>query len=230
MELKCAICGQIFGPPAFETDRTKWKCPACGTPVEADDAGESSQEQPTPETASERQTPAGATWPASEVGGPPPANPAETVFQPQLMADTVVQSSARLGETPEAGEPRHQGTQLLQVDPSTLEAPPLQLEVEAYFLVLGAPAGRERLPIPSAKTVFGRGEADVKLADPTISGRHFQIEASGKEFYVRDAGSRNGTYLNGTKIQYSQILPGDQVTVGKTTLIFRTSDDQIDRK
>ena len=54
------------------------------------------------------------------------------------------------------------------------------------------------------------------------------MEAFGKEFFVRDAGSRNGTYLNGTKIQYSQILPGDQVTIGKTTLIFRTSDDEIE--
>jgi hypothetical protein len=152
------------------------------------------------------------------VGPPPQASPADTVFQPHLMADTVIQDAAALGGTPPGEQEQPPGTQLLQV------------EVEAFFLVLGAPAGEERLSIPRAKTVFGRGEVDVKLTDPTVSGSHFQVEAFGKEFFVRDAGSRNGTFLNGTKIQYSQILPGDQVTIGKTTLIFRTSGDEIDRK
>ena len=146
------------------------------------------------------------------------------------MAETVIQDAVALGETPAGEQEQPTGTQALQVDPSDLRSPPLQLEVDAFFLVLGAPAGEEKLSIPRAKTVFGRGEVDVKLADPTISASHFQVEAFGKEFFVRDAGSRNGTYLNGTKIQYSQILPGDQVTIGKTTLIFRTSDDKIDRK
>jgi hypothetical protein len=219
VELKCAICGQIFGPPAFEADRSKWKCPACGTPVESDESTE-----PEPKT-----TAAPAPSPLT-AGSAPQASPADTVFQPHLMAETVIQDAKALGGSPGEGQDQPPGTQLLQVDPSELKSPPLQLEVDAFFLVLGAPAGEEKLSITRAKTVFGRGEVDVKLADPTISGSHFQVEAFGKEFFVRDAGSRNGTFLNGTKIQYSQILPGDQVTIGKTTLIFRTSDDDIDRK
>lgn len=230
MELKCAICGQIFGPPAFEADRSKWKCPACGTPVETDDGSE-----PKPGTKAEdsvaQDKPAATPEPTSlPVGTTPQPSPADTVFQPHLMADTVIQDANALAGTTADGQEQPPGTQLLQVDPSALKSPPLQLEVEAFFLVLGAATGEEKLSITRAKTVFGRGEVDVKLADPTISGSHFQVEAFGKEFFVRDAGSRNGTFLNGTKIQYSQILPGDQVTVGKTTLIFRTSDDEIDRK
>jgi predicted component of type VI protein secretion system len=220
VELKCEICGQIFGPPAFEADRSKWKCPACGTPVESD---ESAKPKPEPKAATLGRSPA-------PIVSPPQASPADTVFQPHLMAETVIQDAVALGGSAAGEQEQPPGTQLLQVDPSELQSPPLQLEVDAFFLILGAPAGEERLPIPRAKTVFGRGDVDVKLADPTISGSHFQVEAFGKEFFVRDAGSRNGTYLNGTKIQYSQILPGDQVTIGKTTLIFRTSDDEIDRK
>jgi uncharacterized Zn finger protein (UPF0148 family) len=225
VELKCAICGQIFGPPAFEADRTKWKCPACGTPVETDESPKAEPEAKA-EDSTLQEKPSPSPEPA---GAAPKANPADTIFQPHLMAETVIQDAAAL-EGASAGEQQQPpGTQLLQVDPSDLKSPPLRLEVEAYFLVLGAPAGEEKLSIPRAKTVFGRGEVDVKLGDPTISGSHFQVEAFGKEFFVRDAGSRNGTFLNGTKIQYSQILPGDQVTIGKTTLIFRTSDDEIDR-
>jgi hypothetical protein len=230
VELKCAICGQIFGPPAFEADRTKWKCPACGTPVESDDNSESRPQKETRVGSAEREHRAVGDRSPSQVGLPPAANPADTVFQPHLMAETVVQDPAVLEASPPAEKPEPPATELLRVDPSALQAPLLKLEVEAFFLVLGAPAGQAKLPITRAKTVFGRGDVDVKLTDPTISGSHFQVEAFGKEFFVRDAASRNGTYLNGTKIQYSQILPGDQITIGKTTLIFRTSDDLIDRK
>ena len=80
-----------------------------------------------------------------------------------------------------------------------------------------------------AKTSFGRRQADVVLEDPAVSSLHFQIEAFGKEFFLRDLESRNGTLLNGTKVRYSQLLPGDQITAGKTSMTFRTSDDLIDR-
>jgi len=230
VELKCAICGQIFGPPAFEADRSRWKCPACGTQVEPDEGAKPKPETKAEESADQEKPPATVERSPPQAGLPPQASPADTIFQPHLMAETVIQDAAALGGTPAEEQEQPPGTQLLQIDPSDLQSPPLQLEVDAFFLVLGAPAGEERLSIPRAKTVFGRGEVDVKLADPTVSGSHFQVEAFGKEFFVRDAGSRNGTYLNGTKIQYSQILPGDQVTIGKTTLIFRTSDDEIDRK
>jgi pSer/pThr/pTyr-binding forkhead associated (FHA) protein len=69
----------------------------------------------------------------------------------------------------------------------------------------------------------------VNLADPSVSSNHFQIEAFGSEFFVRDLESRNGTFLNNNRVRYSQLLPGDQITAGRTTLIFRLSDDQIDR-
>ncbi len=230
MELKCAICGQIFGPPAFEADRSKWNCPACGTPVESDESTKAKPQAKAENAAAQEKPPVTPGRLPSPAGRPPQASPADTIFQPHLMAETVIQDAAALGGTPSGEQEQPPGTQLLQVDPSDLQSPPLQLEVDAFFLVLGAPAGEEKLSIQRAKTVFGRGDVDVKLADPTVSGSHFQVEAFGKEFFVRDAGSRNGTYLNGTKIQYSQILPGDQVTIGKTTLIFRTSDDEIDRK
>ena len=44
---------------------------------------------------------------------------------------------------------------------------------------------------------------------------------------IEDLESRNGTYLNKNRIRYSQLLPGDQITAGRTTLTFRLSDDAI---
>jgi adenylate cyclase len=95
--------------------------------------------------------------------------------------------------------------------------------------VVGGAPGRERLPLPSARTVFGRAEADVDLGDPAVSGRHFQVEAAGREFFIRDLGSRNGTFVNGRRIRYAELLPGDEVLAGSTYLVFRTSQDALGR-
>ncbi len=110
-----------------------------------------------------------------------------------------------------------------------MPSPPLRLEVDAYLMVLGARSGSERLSLSVARTTFGREEADVNLSDRAVSRRHFQIEAMGREFFIRDLESHNGTFLNGAKIRYSQLLPGDEIVAGNMVLIFRLSDDGIDR-
>lgn len=202
----CNSCNKEFDFPPTESPNSDWKCPKCNAPVSL---------------ASAAVTPPAVT---------PVGEPADTVFQPVLMMESIMEELTEepLFDGPSTvGEP---GTETLETDPSTLPSPFLELEAQAYLLVLGATPGQERCPIVRAKTTFGRKEADVVLDDAAVSVCHFQIEAFGREFFVRDRDSRNGTYLNGTKVRYSQLLPGDQVTVGKTTLIFRTSDDSIDRQ
>jgi pSer/pThr/pTyr-binding forkhead associated (FHA) protein len=197
----CNSCSMEFDAPPTASSNGDWRCPKCNATVQLKSAA--------------------VTPPTSE----PVEEPADTVFQPVLMMESIMEE---LTEEPiQVAEP---GTETLETDPSTLPSPFLELESEAYLLVLGATPGHERYPLVRAKTTFGRRETEVVLDDPAISVCHFQIEAFGKEFFVRDLESRNGTYLNGTKVRYSQLLPGDQVTVGKTTLIFRMSDDMIDRQ
>jgi hypothetical protein len=204
----CNSCGKQFDSPPSTSPSGAWKCPVCNEDVEL-----------------------ASTAVSPPISGSPPNESADTVFQPVLMMDSIMdeltEDPVRPEEAVQTSEP---GTETLESDPSTLPSPFLELEVEAYLLLLGASPGQERRPLVRAKTIFGRKGSDVVLEDPAVSNTHFQIEAFGKEFFVRDLESRNGTYLNGTKVRYSQLLPGDQVTVGKTTLIFRTSDDLIDRR
>jgi len=165
-----------------------------------------------------------------QVSSPDRSNPADTVFQPALMMDSIMDE---LEPGHEGGEVQQAvsmttGTELI-AEETQLPSPFLDLETQPYLLILGARPGEERRPIVRAKTSFGRKEADVNLADPSVSSVHFQIEAFGSEFFVRDLASRNGTFLNNSRIRYSQLLPGDQITAGRTSLIFRLSDDQIDR-
>src|SRR5690606_5883883 len=69
--------------------------------------------------------------------------------------------------------------------------------------------------------VVGR-EGDLALSDPTVSRRHLVLEPtgpSGPALTVRDAGSANGFSIAGRQGRSGeQVLPGDQVTVGRSGL------------
>lgn len=140
---------------------------------------------------------------------------ATTLFQPGAMIDSILNE----GE-PETGS----NTWVLSGAP---QSPLLQIEAEPYFLVLGAPPGFEKIPIRAARTIFGRDEGDVRIVDPSVSSRHFQVDVIGNEFFVRDLGSRNGTQLNGHEVRYSELLPGDEIRAGESILIFRVQGDGI---
>jgi FHA domain len=140
---------------------------------------------------------------------------ATTLFQPGVMADTDLDADDQVPSS---------ATFMLEGPPRT---PPLRTRRQPYFLVVGALAGEERLALTSSRTVFGRDEGDVKLADAAVSGKHFQIDVVGEEFFVKDLGSRNGTQLNGHPVRYAELLPGDEVRAGETVLIFRLEGDGL---
>jgi predicted component of type VI protein secretion system len=56
--------------------------------------------------------------------------------------------------------------------------------------------------------------ADLRLESPLISRRHALIVADRGEAYVRDLGSRNGVYLNGTLIREARLSAGDLLRIG----------------
>lgn len=201
MAWHCEQCGHQTDLTRTDPDNGGWRCPDCGAEAQL----ESAEVQP------------------------PPDEPADTVFQPALMMESIMDELEAAPTGSESHSTSEPGTETLETDPSALPSPYLQLDVEAYLLILGASPGQERRPLVRAKTTFGRRQADIVLEDPAVSSLHFQIEAFGKEFFLRDLESRNGTLLNGTKVRYSQLLPGDQITAGKTSMTFRTSDDLIDR-
>lgn len=212
MAWQCKSCGQESDSvrPGAISDR--WQCPNCGA-----ETALHSTEVPPPASSS------GDTVSTSHHQN------ADTVFQPGLMMESIMDELHEAHHGPEEAASLEPGTETVGTDPKSLQSPDLQLDTEAYLLILGAAPGQERRALTRAKTSFGRRGADWELDDPAISSMHFQIEAFGKEFFLRDLESRNGTFLNGNRVRYSQLLAGDQITAGKTSLIFRTSDDEIGR-
>ena len=86
-------------------------------------------------------------------------------------------------------------------------------------------ADGSRVPI-EGNCSLGRTPANqIMLADDRVSRRHATIHAQGEgEFWLVDLGSRNGTYINGRRVnQPSRLRHGDTIQVGAFQLVFRES-------
>ena len=85
----------------------------------------------------------------------------------------------------------------------------------------GATAG-QRLALDLRLTRLGRHpQSDFSLDDITVSRRHADIERLGDGAYeIRDAGSLNGTYVNGKRVEKARLANGDEVQIGKFRMVF----------
>lgn len=75
------------------------------------------------------------------------------------------------------------------------------------------------LEVGPEEVVVGRSrEAGVRVGDPSVSSQHVAIRAAGAGVQVRDLGSRNGVRVNGQLVAAASLGPGDEMTLGHTTL------------
>jgi sigma-B regulation protein RsbU (phosphoserine phosphatase) len=72
------------------------------------------------------------------------------------------------------------------------------------------------------RTLIGRApDNDLPLTDQFCSSHHAAILRRGEKFTVVDSSSKNGTFVNGLKIQQeTELANGDEILVGMTRLIF----------
>jgi hypothetical protein len=74
------------------------------------------------------------------------------------------------------------------------------------------------------RTLGRRAQTDLTITwDPQVSGLHAELHSLGGEWAIVDDGlSRNGTYLNGQRVNGRQRLrDGDRIRVGRTTLVYK---------
>ena len=70
-----------------------------------------------------------------------------------------------------------------------------------------------------SELTLGRENADVVLEDAEISRRHASVRSAAGTLEITDAGSANGTFVNGSRVVGSQQLnAGDVIRLGKTML------------
>jgi hypothetical protein len=81
--------------------------------------------------------------------------------------------------------------------------------------------GREREFDGFCPMTIGRDRAcELALGDAEVSRRHARLETQGGRVFLRDLHSKNGTYLNGQRIDDAviEVRPGDDIDLGATRL------------
>lgn len=69
-------------------------------------------------------------------------------------------------------------------------------------------------------TVGRSTQADLTVKDDRMSRLHFGIRFEDGAYYIKDLESRNGTHLNGEKIETSELTPGDDIRAGSMHFFF----------
>ncbi len=89
-------------------------------------------------------------------------------------------------------------------------------------LLNGSRAGSAILLDAEIENYVGRGlDCHVVLTDPLSSRVHATIVEEQGQWWIRDADSRNGTYVNGQKIDNAQLEDGCQLRIGSAEFIFQ---------
>ena len=84
------------------------------------------------------------------------------------------------------------------------------------------------LPIP---VTIGREEGNLlRLNDERVSRYHAKVQVDGEDVILTDLDSTNGTRVNGMPIQIRRLKPGDQITMGRSILLFGSHAEIAKRK
>lgn len=70
-------------------------------------------------------------------------------------------------------------------------------------------------------TIGRKPDNDIVLDDQSASGHHARIIQIQAVYFIEDAGSSNGTFVNGKKTDRKQLVNGDQITIGQHSLLYQ---------
>jgi predicted component of type VI protein secretion system len=92
--------------------------------------------------------------------------------------------------------------------------------MQAKLKVLGGKNNGMLIDIPIAEFLIGRGQkAHLRPSSDLVSREHCILTCSDGKVRIKDLNSRNGTFVNDSKIEGEAVLqPGDKIKVGR--LVF----------
>lgn len=88
--------------------------------------------------------------------------------------------------------------------------------------------GNREIRLKKLPVLLGRGsDAEIQVLDGFASRRHCEISEKEGALFVRDLGSKNGSFVNGRYVSESSLRPGDELGVGATTFVvsYETSEE-----
>ncbi len=114
------------------------------------------------------------------------------------------------------------------------------LSMRRTGIVDGKPAGEPQIVVLLGRSVgqaveigdqlvIGRATPGLSITDDGVSRRHAVItRGADGGFVLRDLGSRNGTFVNGTRIDEAFLQIGDRIAVGSNTVLQLVIRDRFE--
>jgi two-component system, cell cycle sensor histidine kinase and response regulator CckA len=96
--------------------------------------------------------------------------------------------------------------------------------------VVEGPAVGQEFKIDGSATVGRSPEATVMVDDPGVSRLHARIRRSDSGFEVEDLASKNGTYLNGARVEHAIVNLGDKIRVGPRVVLTLSTFDVVEEQ
>jgi len=89
-------------------------------------------------------------------------------------------------------------------------------------LILMKPDGETSFPLTRDSYTLGRHRNnDIRISDPKVSSFHARMDRSVDGFTIVDLNSRNGIFLNSSRIQKGLLKTGDEIRLGTARLVYR---------
>jgi signal transduction histidine kinase len=80
----------------------------------------------------------------------------------------------------------------------------------------------KRFELEGPRATIGRIAGNtIQLRDTEVSREHAELQrAEDQQYRIADLGSSNGTFVNGKRVERSDLVSGDQVQLGRTLLLY----------
>jgi len=80
----------------------------------------------------------------------------------------------------------------------------------------------KEIPLEKSAVSIGRLPGnDIIVDNLAVSGYHARLILDQDHYVIEDLSSLNGTFLNNQRVRRSSLKDGDEIVVGKHTLVFR---------
>jgi len=105
----------------------------------------------------------------------------------------------------------------------------LATEKNTRLVGIIGPLKGKTLPIREEELAIGREPGNALwAADCAMSRRHCLIQCQDGVVTIQDLGGRNGTFVNGARVEKRELQNGDQVSIGASVLIFLRAHDDFE--
>jgi len=154
-----------------------------------------------------------------EIANPAFAKPAQKKVS--STDDTAVRSAPSWIKKEKEKEAENAGIEL-PADTAPIDQPlGLPSGKRLSIAIIEGPETPKVFRIEKPEVILGRSNVDIVLNDTESSREHARIEVRGNAVFLRDLDSRNGTWLNGKKIEEPvEIQNQTEFQIGGSTLML----------